>query len=200
MSPRHPAWLRTWAARLALGGLAALALLGRGRRPGERLEHPPALVESPFRTAPLVVTAVPRPSDASLPADTTADSGQGRRLPALLPLHQRARAGERVRVEITAYCLQGITRAGNRVRPGIVAADRKLFPLGKYIDVRVGRRRMGRFLVDDTGADIQGARLDLWTESCADARRFGRRRGSAALVLGAVPRDSLEPPVTRLMP
>jgi 3D (Asp-Asp-Asp) domain-containing protein len=154
-------------------------------------------VESPFRTAPLVVTAAPGETVASLAVDSTA-AGARRRLPALLPLHKRARAGERVRVEITAYCLQGITRAGNRVRPGIAAADRKLFPLGKYVDVQVGRRRLGRFLIDDTGSAIKGAKLDLWTESCADARRFGRRRGSATLVLGPVSPDSLEPPLTRL--
>jgi 3D (Asp-Asp-Asp) domain-containing protein len=155
------------------------------------------VVESPLRAAPLVVTAVARTPDASPPADS-ASAEPRRRLPALLPLHKRARAGERVRVEITAYCLQGITRAGNRVRPGIAAADRRLFPLGKYVDVQVGRRRLGRFLIDDTGSAIQGAKLDLWTESCADARRFGRRRGSATLVLGAVSADSLEPPLTRL--
>ena len=193
MSRAQAARLRTWSARLVLAAVASLAFLGRSRRPGERLVLPPAVVESPFRTQPLVVSALPL---RVAPPAEEADSA--RRLPALLPLHKRARAGERVNVELTAYCLKGTTRAGNRVRPGIAAADRKFFPLGRYVDIHLGRRRLGRFLIDDTGSAIHGARLDIWTSSCADARRFGRRRGSATLVLGSVSADSLAPPLTRL--
>jgi 3D (Asp-Asp-Asp) domain-containing protein len=188
--------IRTWGARVVVAGIAALALLGPSRRPGERLTLAPTVV-TPLRTPPLVVSALPL-RIAPPAADSAVSTDSARRLPALLPLYKRARAGERVSVEITAYCLQGITRAGNRVRPGIAAADRKFFPLGKYVDVHLGERRLGRFLIDDTGSAIKGPKLDLWTESCVDARRFGRRRGSATLVMRPVPDDSLEPPLTRL--
>jgi 3D (Asp-Asp-Asp) domain-containing protein len=90
--------------------------------------------------------------------------------------------GEPVPVQLTAYCLQGTTRRDNYVRHGIVAADPRVFPLGRYVEVWVGRKYYGRFLVDDTGGVIKDAILDIWTPSCKDARRFGRRRGTAVLV------------------
>jgi 3D (Asp-Asp-Asp) domain-containing protein len=97
-------------------------------------------------------------------------------------LADRARGGERVAVNVTAYCLKGTTRRGNEVRAGIIAADPRVFPLARHVDLFIGRRYFGRFLVDDTGKDIKGNRLDLWTESCRDARFFGRRNGTATLV------------------
>jgi 3D (Asp-Asp-Asp) domain-containing protein len=94
------------------------------------------------------------------------------------PLHY----GDPVPVELTAYCLQGTTRRDRYVREGIVAADPHLFPLGRYIEVYVGRVYFGRFLVDDTGAKIRNGKLDIWTPACRDARLFGRQRGTAVLV------------------
>jgi len=68
------------------------------------------------------------------------------------------------------------------VRPGIVAADPRFFPLSRYIELYAGRKYLGRFLVDDTGRLIRGARIDVWTANCRDARRFGVQRGTAVLV------------------
>jgi 3D (Asp-Asp-Asp) domain-containing protein len=93
-------------------------------------------------------------------------------------------------VQLTAYCLQGTTRRDRLVREGIVAADPKLFPLGRYVEVYVGRKYHGRFLVDDTGGLIKKGILDIWTPSCREARRFGRQRGTAVLV--ARPRGARE--------
>lgn len=92
------------------------------------------------------------------------------------------RRGEPVPVQLTAYCLKGTTRRDNLVREGIVAADPKLFPLGGYVEVYVGRKYHGRFLIDDTGGKIREGILDIWTPSCGEAIRFGRRRGTAVLV------------------
>ena len=100
------------------------------------------------------------------------------------------RYGEPVPVQLTAYCLQGTTRRDRYVRQGIVAADPRLFPLGRYVEVYVGRVYYGRFLVDDTGARIRNGVLDIWTPTCRDARLFGRQRGTAVLVprpRGAMP-------------
>jgi 3D (Asp-Asp-Asp) domain-containing protein len=98
--------------------------------------------------------------------------------------------GEPVPVELTAYCLKGTTRRDRYVRQGIVAADPRLFPLGRYLELYVGRKYYGRFLVDDTGARIREGVLDIWTPTCSEARLFGRRRGTAVLVprpRGAMP-------------
>jgi 3D (Asp-Asp-Asp) domain-containing protein len=97
-------------------------------------------------------------------------------------IEERARAGERIAVSITAYCLQGRTRRGNLVRDGIIAVDRKLFPLGREVDLFIGRSSYGRFLADDTGGVIKGGIIDVWMADCKAARRFGRRRGYAQLV------------------
>lgn len=98
-------------------------------------------------------------------------------------IEERARAGERIAVSVTAYCLQGRTRRGNLVRDGIIAVDRKLFPLGREVDLFFGRSKYGRFLADDTGGVIKGAIIDVWISDCSAARRFGRRRGYAQLVM-----------------
>jgi 3D (Asp-Asp-Asp) domain-containing protein len=92
------------------------------------------------------------------------------------------RTGEPVPVQLTAYCLKGLTRRDRFVREGIVAADPKLFPLGRYLELYIGGKYHGRFLVDDTGGVIREGILDIWTPSCREARLFGRKRGTAVLV------------------
>jgi 3D (Asp-Asp-Asp) domain-containing protein len=92
------------------------------------------------------------------------------------------RYGDPVPVTLTSYCLSGTTRRGRYVRPGIVAADPKFFPMARYVELYVGRKYYGRFLVDDTGRRIKGNHLDIWLSSCRDAKRFGVRRGTALLV------------------
>jgi len=94
-----------------------------------------------------------------------------------------ARYGDPVPVEMTAYCLtRTTTRRGRYVRAGIVAADPKLFPLSRYVELYVGRRYLGRFLIDDTGRLIKGNIIDIWMPTCREARQFGRRKGTAVLV------------------
>ena len=92
------------------------------------------------------------------------------------------RYGDPVPVALTAYCLKGLTRRDRYVRQGIIAADPRVFPLARYLEVYVGRNYFGRFLIDDTGKKIKGNRLDIWTPTCAEARRFGWQRGTAVLV------------------
>jgi 3D (Asp-Asp-Asp) domain-containing protein len=99
-------------------------------------------------------------------------------------LHRESplRYGDPVPVKLTAYCLQGLTRRDRYVRQGIVASDPKMFPLARYLEIYVGRKYFGRFLIDDTGGKIKGNRLDIWTPTCVEARRFGVQRGVAVLV------------------
>lgn len=103
--------------------------------------------------ATVVITPEQRPGDGA---------------PALIP------------VEVTAYCLTGRTARGGWARPGIVAADKNVFPLGSYMELWVGEKYSGRYLVDDTGRDIKGKRVDVWMADCSRARSFGRRSGAAA--------------------
>ncbi len=94
----------------------------------------------------------------------------------------KAEAGEEVPVSLTQYCVKGETRRGRAVREGIVAADPRIFPLARYVEVFLGDKYLGRYLVDDTGGNVLGATLDIWTPSCSEASRFGRRMGKAILV------------------
>lgn len=103
-------------------------------------------------------------------------------------MHRPLRAGEPVPVLITAYCLNGTTRRGRYVRPGIVAADRRLFPLSRYIELYAGEKYLGRFLIDDTGSMIRGAHIDVWVPTCREATIFGRQHGTAMLL----PRPELQ--------
>ena len=150
------------------------------------------------RPTPSQAAAVADTSDADtlgVARDTTTVSGPFEALPktalpkVLTPkghlfrsIEERARAGERIAVSVTAYCLQGRTRRDNLVRDGIIAVDRRLFPLGREVDLFFGRTTYGRFLADDTGGAIKGGRIDVWMADCGAARRFGRRRGYAQLV------------------
>ncbi len=93
------------------------------------------------------------------------------------------RYGDPVPVEMTAYCLtRTTTRRGRYVRAGIVAADPRLFPLSRYVELYDGRRYLGRFLIDDTGRLIKGNIIDVWMPTCREAKIFGRRKGIAVLV------------------
>jgi 3D (Asp-Asp-Asp) domain-containing protein len=108
-----------------------------------------------------------------------------RAVPPVMPSKARAKV-KRIPVSVTMYCLSGTTRTGRPVREGILAADPRVFPLGRHLEVFVGRRLLGRFLVDDTGGAVLGRTVDVWTPSCREATAFGRRRGSAAFVKNRV--------------
>lgn len=92
------------------------------------------------------------------------------------------RYGDPVPVSLTAYCLKGTTRRDHYVREGIIASDPRQFPLGRYLEIYVGKQYWGRFLIDDTGGAIKGNKLDIWTPTCREARLFGRVKGTAVLV------------------
>lgn len=136
----------------------------------ETFRHPPVLVYADPMLPPLVVRA-----ERILPTL--------RKLPTLHNVFVRAPVGKPLRVSLTQYCLQGTTRRDHYVREGIVAADPRIFPLARYVEVFLGKRYLGRFLVDDTGGNVKGNTLDIWTPSCSEARRFGRQRGTAMLVV-----------------
>ena len=108
----------------------------------------------------------------------------------------RAEDGILIPVSLTQYCVQGETRRGRQTRHGIVAADPRIFPLARYVEVFLGNEYLGRYLVDDTGGNVLGATLDIWNPNCKEAARFGRHWGAAVLVareVEQVPNDSLAP-------
>ena len=142
-----------------------------GLEPAGLTELAPAVVYAPIMFEPAMVYAIP-PSPV-VKASARSKRDKERRV---------ARLGEPVEVALTAYCLNGLTRRDHYTRQGIVAADPKVFPLGRYVEIYVGREYYGRFLVDDTGGVIKGNIIDIWTPTCREARLFGRTKGTAVLV------------------
>lgn len=65
----------------------------------------------------------------------------------------------------------GITYTGLRVRPGIVAVDPKVIPLGTWLYVE----GYGEALAADIGGAIKGNRIDLYYESPKDVARYGKK-------------------------
>ena len=168
---RRPGRLASFGASIALLCIGTAATVGV-RSPGARREAPAV---RPVMASPVTPRVMePLRVEGALVRGAVRDWAVGRA--------RHVRRGDPVPVELTAYCLRGTTRRDNHVREGIVAADPKLFPLGGYVEVYVGRKYHGRFLVDDTGGKIREGILDIWTPSCGEARRFGRRRGTAVLV------------------
>ena len=74
----------------------------------------------------------------------------------------------------TAYSLRGRTATGHQVRRGIIAADRRVLPLGTRVRLKAGAHS-GEYLVADTGGAVRGRKIDIWVPSTSEAMRFGRR-------------------------
>ena len=72
----------------------------------------------------------------------------------------------------------GITASGTKVRPGVVAVDPNVIPLGTklYIQSLDGSKDYGFAIAEDTGGAIKGNRIDLFFENSQDVYRFGRRK------------------------
>ncbi|HZI99999.1 MAG TPA: 3D domain-containing protein [Gemmatimonadaceae bacterium] len=175
--------------RLAVAVVIAIIFIGTGaaRLPIGKAAyvHAPVLVYAEPLLDPLVVTAKKIASNGGQYRRATAAEALRMRAEGIIPDPSRfakAQPGEEVPVSITQYCLKGTTRRGRFVRPGIVAADPRIFPLARYVEVFMGKKYLGRFLVDDTGGNVIGATLDIWTPSCRQAARFGRHTGKAVLV------------------
>jgi 3D (Asp-Asp-Asp) domain-containing protein len=176
--------VRVLALITAVVALSAVASLTAMRAGGDQtpLSMPPVVVESEVRLAGVVVM------EPALPPKLV------KRVPSR-PARKRiarARDGQPVPVELTAYCLSGTTRRGRYVRPGIIATDPRVFPLSRYVELFAEGKYLGRYLVDDTGRLIKGAHIDVWVPTCDEALRFGRVEGTAVLV----PRRKQQPVIS----
>jgi 3D (Asp-Asp-Asp) domain-containing protein len=74
-------------------------------------------------------------------------------------------------VTATAYTLQGATATGAPVGYGVVAVDPSVIPLGTRLTIP----GYGEGVAADTGGAIQGAVIDLWFPTAAQAAAWGRR-------------------------
>jgi 3D (Asp-Asp-Asp) domain-containing protein len=82
---------------------------------------------------------------------------------------------ELVDFHATAYCLKGRTASGINTRPGVIAADPSVLPLGTVVHLRAGRYT-GTYTVMDTGGRIKGRLVDVYVPTYREALEFGRRQ------------------------
>lgn len=76
----------------------------------------------------------------------------------------------------TAYAITGITASGEWTHRHVVAADPDILPIGTRIKIRRAGRYSGEYVVADTGAKIQGRRLDIYMPSDPECKKFGVKR------------------------
>ncbi|WP_058880676.1 3D domain-containing protein [Chloracidobacterium thermophilum] len=143
-----------------VGNLAARAQQGRPT---------PASTQTP---QPDEVSQTPSPSTSSV--ELTLDLPATPPLLGSFSLRNAEPSPQSVPFVATAYSLKGRTASGEYVRPGIVAADPRVLPLGSVVKVHAGQYS-GVYHVKDTGGRIRGRHIDIYMPSTRDAIRFGRR-------------------------
>ena len=83
---------------------------------------------------------------------------------------------ETITMTATAYSWEcgngdGLTASMTPVRPGVVAIDPEVIPLGSQVEI-VG---LGMFSAEDVGGNIRGNRVDIFMPSRGVALQFGRQ-------------------------
>jgi len=94
---------------------------------------------------------------------------------------ERYSESELVDFNATAYCLKGRTASGINVRPGVIAADPRVLPIGTVVHLRAGTYT-GIYTVLDTGGRIKGRRVDVYVPTHKEAMKFGRRQVKIKIV------------------
>lgn len=89
----------------------------------------------------------------------------------------------------TAYSLRGRTASGKFVTRGLIAADRKVLPLGTRVRIEAGPYS-GEYLVADTGGAVRGRKIDIWVPNTGEAMKFGRRPVKLTVLTRTRPRTS----------
>ncbi len=71
----------------------------------------------------------------------------------------------------------GITFSGTKARPGVIAVDPRVIPLGSkvYVESTDGTRDYGFAIAEDTGSAIKGNRVDIFIGDRSSALRYGVR-------------------------
>ena len=87
----------------------------------------------------------------------------------------------------TAYALRGRTASGKPVARGLIAADRRVLPIGTRVRLEAGSYS-GEYTVADTGGAVRGRKIDIWMPSTHEAMRFGRRPVKLTVLTRARPR------------
>lgn len=91
--------------------------------------------------------------------------------PVLAPVADPITGGRTLTVIATGYVLKGTTATGIATSWGVVAVDPAVIPLGTRMTIP----GYGEGIAADVGSAIQGAMIDLWFPTEAQALAWGRR-------------------------
>ncbi|HEV7890145.1 MAG TPA: 3D domain-containing protein [Pyrinomonadaceae bacterium] len=91
----------------------------------------------------------------------------------------------------TAYSLHGRTASGRLVTRGLIAADRRVLPIGTRVRIEAGSYT-GEYVVADTGGAVRGRKIDIWVPNTCEAMRFGRRPIKLTVLTRTRPRTSAQ--------
>ena len=97
--------------------------------------------------------------------------------PTSAPSVRIAPGGQSLTVVATGYAMSGRTATGVPTGWGVVAVDPSVIPLGTHMTIP----GYGSGVAADTGSAIQGATIDLWFPSVAQAKAWGRRTVTISL-------------------
>ena len=97
--------------------------------------------------------------------------------PTSAPAVRIAPGGQSLTVVATGYAIGGRTATGVPTGWGVVAVDPSVIPLGTHMTIP----GYGSGVAADTGSAIQGATIDLWFPSVAQAEAWGRRTVTISL-------------------
>lgn len=89
----------------------------------------------------------------------------------------------------TAYSLRGRTASGKPVARGVIAADRRVLPIGTRVRLDAGSYS-GEYVVADTGGAVRGRKIDIWVPSTGEAMRFGRQTVKLTVLTHTRPRTT----------
>jgi len=113
-----------------------------------------------------IIVAVPVPPAAEDAVAVPTEAWEWRRMVATAYTNGPESTGKR-----PGHPAYGITRSGLPTRPGVVAVDPDVIPLGSIVWVE----SYGLAVALDTGSAIRGMRVDVWFEDLQTAREWGRR-------------------------
>src|SRR2546423_7829980 len=91
------------------------------------------------------------------------------------PLYGQGRRRVPVPFLATAYAIGGTTKSGTPAKPGVVAADTSVLPLGTKIQVTNAGPHSGIYTVTDTGSQVHGRHIDIYHPSWTKAKEVGRK-------------------------
>lgn len=113
-----------------------------------------------------IIVAVPVPPAAEEAVTVPAEAWEWRRMEATAYTSGPESTGKR-----PGHPAYGITRSGLPTRPGVVAVDPDVIPLGSIVWVE----GYGLAVALDTGPAIRDNRVDVWFEDVQTALAWGRR-------------------------